>query len=155
MSNESEKAVRQSEPKPPGARLTLAAVTGAVVIGLIGIGFLGTIMCALLFGQFLALGVCLCAITISWLLTKTVQKASLRILLRSLAFGLFLWPFIPHKSTEWSSPWPPAGYWVFLDLQTGRLRDSGFELFSFLVGTAVIWWAGLAVHRYRHRHEAA
>jgi hypothetical protein len=120
---------------------------------LAGIGLLGTVACALLFGEFVPLAICLGAASLVWLLTKAVAKAWFRILLRAFAFALFLWPFIPHRSVEWSSPWPSAGYWVLLGLKAGKVER--FELISILVGTAVMWLAGLALHRDRHQQDSA
>jgi hypothetical protein len=153
--NGSEESGCQVKTKRPKTRLTLLGLAGAVGLGLAGIGILGTVACGVLFGQFIGLTVCLVGVGLTWLLTGTIRMAWPRILLRALAFALFLWPFIPHRSVEWSSPWPPAAFWVWVALKDGRLKTSYFELISMLVGAGVMWLAGLAVHRAQHRNKVA
>ena len=134
-------------------RLGVGGVLGAFVLGLVGIGLLGGIACAVLFGDFIRLAVCVGAVGLAWLLTKRVRVAWLRVLLRAMAFAVFLWPFISHRSIEWSSPWPPAGYLLLMGLARGELMT--FELVSILVGTVVMWLAGCAIYRDRHRYDTA
>jgi hypothetical protein len=151
--NGSEKRL-PGETKRAKTRLSLTGIAGAVVLGLAGIGILNTVACAVLFGQFIGLAVSVLGVGLTWLITRPIRRPWLRILLRAFAFALFLWPFVPHQSVEWSSAWPPAGLWVGLALKNGRLETSYFELISMLLGAGVMWMAGLAVYRDRHRHDA-
>ncbi len=155
MSNESEENPQPAAAKRPKSKFTLTGIAGAVVLGFVGAGLLGTIAVAILFGEFVSLAVSLGAVGLVWLLTKPVRPAWLAILLRALAVALLVWPFIPHPSVEWGLPWPNAGYWVWLALQDGRLHDRYFELTSMVIGAGIMWLAGLAVHRDRHRQNAA
>ena len=139
--------------KRPAVKPTIRGVVGAVVLGLAGIGMLGQILCAVFFGQFVSLAVCVGSVGLAWLLTGRVRVIGLRIFLRAFAFAAFLWPFIPHHSVEWSSPWPPAGYWVLTGLRVAHLEV--FETVSILVAALVMWLAGSAVYYDRHRHDAA
>jgi hypothetical protein len=139
--------------KRPAVKPTIRGVVGAVVLGLAGIGMLGQILCAVFFGQFVSLAVCVGGVGLVWLLTSRVRVIQLRIFLRAFAFAAFLWPFIPQRSVEWSSPWPPAGYWVLKGLRDGDLMV--FQLVSIVVATLVLWLAGSLVYQDRHRHNAA
>ena len=147
QNNSSEAGVKRLTVKP-----TIRGVVGAVVLGLAGIGVLGQILFAVLFRQFVSLAVCAGSVGLAWLFTARVRVVGLRIFLRAFAFAAFLWPFIPHHSVEWSSPWPPAGYWVLTGLRAGDLMV--FETVSILVATLVLWLAGSAVYHDRHRHDA-
>ena len=152
----------QERPERPGSpsdssrasrRLGVCGVLGALVLGLVGIGLLGGMACAVLFGDFIRLAVCVGAVGLTWLLTIRVRVAWLRVLLRAMAFAVFLWPFIAHRSIEWSSLWPPASYLFLMGLAHGELMT--FELVSILVGTVVMWLAGCAIYRDRHRYDTA
>ena len=143
----------QSDSSRASRRLGVCGVLGALVLGLVGIGLLGGIAFAVFSGDFIRLAVCVGAVGLTWVLTKRVRVAWLRLLLRAMAFAVFLWPFISHRSIEWSSPWPPAGYLLLTGLAHGELM--WFELASILVGTVVMWLAGCAVYRDRHRYDDA
>jgi hypothetical protein len=149
---ESRNTLPESEAKRPAARLTIRGVIAAVVLGLAGFVMLAQILYAVLFGQFVFLAVCVVGVGLVWLLTRRVRVVSRRIFLRAFAFAAFLWPFIPHGSVEWSSLWPPAGFWVFVGLNSGSVPV--FEIVSILVATSVMWLAGCAVYRDRHRNTA-
>jgi len=149
MPDDSERTQRRSATKRPGAKPNVCGVAGAMILGLVGVGLLGTVVFALVSGEFLPLGFCVGAVSLVWHLTKAVARVWLRILLRAFTFALFLWPFVPHGAVEWSAPWPSAGYWVLLGLEAGKVER--FELISILVGTAVMWLAGLAIHRHRQK----
>jgi hypothetical protein len=150
---ESRDTLPDSKAKRPAAKPTICGVVGAAVLGLTGIVVLGGIVCAVLFGEFGGLAVCLGGVGLAWLLTRRTRVTGVRIFLRAFAVAAFLWPFIPHRSVEWSSPWPPAGFWVVTGLRTGHLMV--FEIVSVFVAALVMWLAGSAVHYTRHRHDAA
>ncbi len=138
--------------KRPAARLTLRGVVGAVGLGIVGTGLLSEILCGVFFGQFVFVATSVGAVGLGWLLTRGVRVIWLRILLRAFTIAVFLWPFIPHPSVEWSSPWPPAGYYVWTALRSGK--PIVFELVSIHVATLVMWLAGSAVYHDRHRNVA-
>jgi hypothetical protein len=143
----------ESKAKRQAARPTIRGVVGATVLGLVGIGILDEILVAVIFRAFGWLAVCLGAVAVTWFLTRHVTMIPLRFFLRAFAFAAFLWPFIPHRSVEWSSPWPPASYSVVTGLRTGHLML--FETVSILAATLVMWLAGSAVYHDRHRPDAA
>jgi len=150
---ESRNTLSESEAKRPAVRPTLRGVVGAAVLGLAGIGVLGQIFFAVLFGEFVSVMVCLGGVGLVWLLTRAVRVIGIRIFLRAFAVAAFLWPFIPHGSVEWSTPWPPASFWVVIGLRAGHLMV--FEIVSILVATLVMWLAGSVVYQDRHRDDAA
>jgi hypothetical protein len=139
--------------KPPAAKLTARGIVGAVILGLAGIGMLDQIVFGILAGEFVILTICVGGVGLAWLLTSRIRVPGLRIFLRAFAFAAFLWPFIPHHSVEWSSPFPPAGYLVLTGWRNGELMI--FETVSILVATLVMWLAGSAIHHDRHRHDTA
>jgi hypothetical protein len=110
---------------------------------------LGTIAFSLLYQEFLLMSAWLGAVLIVWLLTSRMRSWRYRILLRALTVSFCLTPFIPHGSVEWSSPWPPAGYWLVTGLRKGRIE--GFELMVVTLVGVVVWVAGMAVFRARNQ----
>ena len=150
---ESRNTLSESEAKRPAVRPTIRGVVGAAVLGLAGIGVLGQILFAVIFGAFVSVMVCLGGVGLVWLLTRPVRVIGIRIFLRAFAVAAFLWPFIPHGSVEWSTPWPPASFWVVTGLRAGHLMV--FETVSILVAALVMWLAGSVVYQDRHRDDAA
>src|SRR5688572_410329 len=131
-------------------KLTTRGVIGAAVLGVAGLVILLQVLCALQFGQFMILGICVGGVMAVWFRTRHIQSVRLKIFTRAFAFAIFLWPFIPHPGVEWSSPFPPAGYWLLIGLVSGDLPV--FELISIVLATLVMGSAGRAVHQDRHRH---
>lgn len=153
MVNRLETILPRSEASRPATKHTICGVLGAVVLGLIGTGFLLVAVFAVIFGGLLVLLGSVAAVGLVWLVSKRVRWVWLRILVRAFALALVFTPFIPHRSVEWSSPWPPAGFWLLASLKAGKLEL--FELVPVLVVTLLGWWGGLAVYRDRHRQGTA
>jgi hypothetical protein len=139
--------------KPQNIWMTIRGILGALVLGLVGLGMLGQSLFAVLFGMFASLAISAGGIVVTWLLTRRVRVRRLGIFLRAFACAVFFLPFIPHRSVEWSSPWPPAGFWVVGGLSQGSLDV--FETVSILAATLVIGLAGIGFHQYRHGHDTA
>lgn len=131
----------------------VCAAAGGVALLLVGLGLADMILFAVLCGQILFLSACFAIVGVVWLLTRLVRLIWFRILFRAFTVAAVLWPFIPHGSIQWSSPFPPAGYWVLTSLLSGRVL--AFELMSILAGTVVMWTAGLAVHNHRRLRSKA
>jgi hypothetical protein len=89
----------------------------------------------------------------TWWGTRGVKRVWLRALLTALPVAFFFTPFIPHSSVEWSTPWPPAVFWLFLSLSHGKFMS--FEVVSIGVVTIVSWIVLLALLRKWTRTNAA
>ena len=84
-------------------------------------------------------------IAVMWRRWRLVKPNPVGALFWTFLIAFFFTPFIPHASVQWSTPWPPAFFWVGISLVNGDAMP--FELFTILGATLVLWIAGLAIFR--------
>ena len=101
-------------------------------------------------GLWTLLGVVIMAVM--WRRWRRVRPNLVGALILTFLIAFFFTPFIPHASVEWSTPWPPAFFWVGISMMNGDAMS--FELFTILGVTMVLWIIGLASSRSSSAHPA-
>ncbi len=113
---------------------------GATVLGLF-LAFLALQAgIAFLFGHGLQLLGMLAGYGLLWWATSRLRQAPVRVFCRALAAGILFTPSLPTPSAEWSSPWPPAAFWVAIQWFHGQ--KVGWPLILVLASSALLWLAG-------------
>lgn len=104
----------------------------------------------LFFGSYILMLVLLSITVTVCLLTCRVRHSWYRIFLRAFAVSFCFTPFIPRRSMEWSSPWPPAGISFLLGLEHGEVLL--FDLVAIILVGLVVGLGGMAIYSGREYH---
>lgn len=88
---------------------------------------------------------------LTWWGARQFRSRWLAPFLTSFVIALFFTPFIPHRSVEWSTPWPPAVVWVAIDYSHGAVNV--FETVSIGLVTVVLGTCALLSCRFTTRKK--
>lgn len=105
-----------------------------------------------MYQEIVLLGIFLGVVLLTWRLTRRLRPWWGRILLRAFVVAFCFTPFLPHRSVEWVSPWPPASFWIWTGLMKGQV--GGIVILELIWVTAVgvvVGLASMAIHLARKR----
>jgi hypothetical protein len=131
-----------AEPHRPTPGSILLGVLGGLLLGLFLALFLVEAFMALVFGHGPALAAMLAGYAAVWWATQRLAPVTARIAIRACVTAVLFCPFVPTPGIEWSSPWPPAAYWLL----TSGFRTTGSQLGWMVLLALVLWWAGWEIH---------
>ncbi len=125
-------------------RPTVPGLIGAAVLGLFiaAMAFEGFVAC--LFGQGLLFVGMLAGFALAWWATRRITHVQLRIVSRAALAGILFTPYVPTASIQWSSPWPPASFWLIMG--SGKPNVIVWTMTLVCVATGLLWAAGWGVH---------
>jgi hypothetical protein len=92
-------------------------------------------------------------IAVTWRRWRRVKPNPFLALFWTFLIAALFTPFIPHASVQWSTPWPPAFFWVGISLMNGD--PFPFELFTILAATLLLSALGFVISRPRSAEDPA